>query len=425
MTETIGAAAFATLVLLFAASANGLRRLWISAPLVFVAVGAAIAVIGGAPSSGELLWMRVVAEVTLAYVLFHDAAQVRPQEIGRERRIVVRLLFVSLPLAILLGYLLARAVFPGMPVLVAFFIAAALAPTDPALGAATVLNPRVPVRVRRILNVESGLNDGIVAPVVLFAVAALAEGQADGLFFQEAFAEIALGAVVGALVGVGGGVLLGLSRVHRTSTGHTREIGVLMLPIIAFTGASAVHGNGFVSAFVAGTALAGSSAWLHKEEGAVELTETLSEPLSFAVWLFFGLAAFPLVRDHVGWVEVAYAVLSLTLVRMIPVAMALLGTGLAGPSVAFIGWFGPRGLATVIFGTIAAESMEPNEYLYSALGVLAITVLLSVIAHGLSADPLAERYARWVERAKPAVETAESVEPVTRSRSRLWPGRRG
>jgi NhaP-type Na+/H+ or K+/H+ antiporter len=422
MTETLAAAAFATLVLLFAATSNGLRRFWISAPLIFVAVGVVLAVVGGAPSARELLWMRIVAEVTLAYVLFHDAAQVRPREIGRERAIILRLLLVALPLTVAAGYLVARVAFPGMPLLVAFFVATALAPTDPALGAATVLDPRVPVRVRRVLNVESGLNDGLAAPVVLFALAAIAGGHEDGAPVGAALAEIAIGAVVGALVGTGGGLLLGWSRRHRTSTGHSRELGVLMLPLLSYAGAHAVHGNGFVAAFVAGTALAGSSLWLTQEGEAVELTETLSAPLSFAVWLFFGVAAWPLVRDHVGWVELGYAVLSLTVLRMAPVALALLGSGLAARTVLFVGWFGPRGLATVIFGMLSVELVDDEPTLYSALGVMAVTVVLSVVAHGLSSDPLAARYAAWVHRAQPRVELAAATEPVTRTPARArWP----
>ena len=161
---TAAAVVYAALVLVFAASARWLSRVHITAPIAFVIAGAVIAAAVPSSTVGTAGDIKAVAEVTLALILFHDAAQVRPRQIDADRGLVLRLLLVGLPLTVVVGFLAARVVFPAMPVMLALLLAAALAPTDAGLGAATVLNPVVPVRVRRVLNVESGLNDGLITP---------------------------------------------------------------------------------------------------------------------------------------------------------------------------------------------------------------------------------------------------------------------
>lgn len=403
---------FAVLVVAFAAFAHRLGRWNITAPIVFVVAGALLGLSFEAPRATEVLWVKLVAEVTLALVLFHDAAQVRPREIAGERTLVARLLLVAFPLSILAGFLLARALFPDQPVMLSLLVAAALAPTDAGLGAATVLNPVVPVRIRRLLNVESGLNDGMATPVALFAIAALAgsEGPRAGVGLAEAGWELALGALVGALVGSAGAVVFGASRSLDWSTKETRALGIVALPVIAFGGAELVHGNGFVAAFVAGTALTGAGRWLSEERSALHLTEVLTGPLGFAVWGVFGLVAVPRLGELVGWREVCFALLSLTVLRMLPVALSLMGTGLRAPTVLFVGWFGPRGLASVVFALIAVETLELDDTLRAALSIVTLTVALSVLAHGISAAPLAEMYGRWVGSARPSLETGGSDE---------------
>ena len=170
----------------------------------------------------------MVAELTLALILFHDAAQVPPRQIEADRGLVLRLLLVGLPLTVPIGFLAARMVFPAMPVMMALLLAAASAPTDACLGAATVLNPVVPVRIRRALNVESGLNDGLITTVVLFAIAAAAgeEGLNAGVSAVQGLFELGVGDAMGAAVGAGGGLLLGWSRRRDLSTPDTRSLGV-------------------------------------------------------------------------------------------------------------------------------------------------------------------------------------------------------
>ena len=190
---------FAALVLAFSVAAGWLSRVYVTAPIVFVVAGAVISAVSPSAGVDAAEGIKVVAELTLALILFHDAAQVRPRQIEADRGLVLRLLLVGLPLTVLFGFLAARLVFPAMPVMVALLLAAALAPTDAGLGAATVLNPVVPVRIRRALNVESGLNDGLITPVVLFAIAAAAgeEGLSAGVSAVQGLFELGVGAAVG------------------------------------------------------------------------------------------------------------------------------------------------------------------------------------------------------------------------------------
>lgn len=403
-----GLAVFAVMVFGYGLVARPLARWSLSAPMVFTGLGALMGMADPGLGTQYLEWIGPVAEVALAILLFHDAAQASPQEFRRDGAPVVRLLLIGLPLTVLLGYLLADWMFPELGWAFLLLLAAALAPTDAGLGAATVLNPVVPLRVRRVLNMESGLNDGLATPVVLFAIATLA-GQ-EGLMPRESLAsalvEIAIGVAFGVVVGAGGGFLLSLSRRHHASDATAQELAVLSLPVIAYLGAGMVHGNGFIAAFVSGSALAGAARWLARDPMALEFTEAVAEPLGFLVWTVFGLAAVPFLWQEAGWRELGYALASLSVIRMVPVALSLVGTGMARPAVAFIGWFGPRGLASVIFSLLALEALEENEDLRVVLTTISLTVLLSVIAHGVSANPLASRYGRWAAaqaRDEPAV----------------------
>jgi sodium/hydrogen antiporter len=425
MSTALGASVlFALLVLGFTSVSAALGRRLVTAPLAFVTIGAVLGFAVGPMDESATEFVKLVAEITLVLILFHDAAQVRPREIGSDGRFYARLLLLGFPLTILLGFLIARMLFPDLPVMMVLLLAAALAPTDAGLGAPTVLNPVVPTRIRRALNVESGLNDGLATPVVLFAIAALAgeEGLGPRATIASALVEVALGVVAGVAVGAAGGALLGWSRQHRMSTAASRTLGVLMIPLLAYGAALVVSGNGFVAAFISGTAFAGSAAWIHEEESALLGAEEFAGLLGYAVWLVLGLVAVPLVWREAGWRELVFALLALTLVRMLPVALSLLGTHLRPQTVAFIGWFGPRGLASVVFSLIALESLDVDDDLRVVLATICLTVLLSVIAHGFSAQPLASRYGAWVSRVTPPAELAEmdrGVEPRTRG-ARLW-----
>jgi NhaP-type Na+/H+ or K+/H+ antiporter len=364
----------------------------LSAPIVFVAVGGLLAATDLVHGSGDAETLTPLVEITLVWVLFSDAARVPLAEFRRDLGQYARLLGVGLPLTILAGWALAAWLFPELGLWLALVVGAALAPTDAALGVPVVTNPAVPSRVRRLITVESGLNDGIATPVVMLAIAGAAssEGVADGGGLGDALLELLLGAVVGGAAGAVGGWSLRAARRRGWAAEDFVGIGVLALALVAYAGAVTAGGNGFVAAFCAGMAFGATAG--RRGEAELVFLEQASGLVSLFVWLIFGAIALPLMPDNVDAVTVLYAVLSLTLVRMVPVALAAMGAGLDRNTVLFVGWFGPRGLASLVFALLTLEELGADAD--GAVVVIGTTVLLSVIAHGLSATPLATRYGR-------------------------------
>ncbi len=383
-----------------------LGRADLSAPIVFVAVGLLLSDglhVIEPEASREVI--KVLAEVTLVWVLFADAARVGLRELRADGGLYARLLAVGLPLTIAAGALLALWAFDGMGIWLALLVGAALAPTDAALGAAVMTDPAVPERVRRVLNVESGLNDGIATPVVTVAIAgAAAAGSLQENGVGPALADLAIGLAVGIVVGLVGGQAMRIARLRGWAGEDFVGPGVLALALAAYAVTLWLDGNGFVAAFVAGIAFGNAAGrGRAKEVYFVEQTAGLA---SLLTWLLFGAVGLPAVFAHADWWVVGYAVLSLTVIRMLPVALALLGSGLSARTVAFIGWFGPRGLASVIFALLALEDLPAEAE--RAVAVIGMTVLLSVFAHGLTAKPLAARYGASVTDEAPVSAGAEA-----------------
>jgi len=367
-----------------------LERDDLTAPIVFVAVGGLFAGVHVVDTPSSTATFKVVVEVTLVWVLFSDAAGVPFRDIRHDLGRIVRLLAIGLPVTVLLGWAFARWFFPSLGIWLALLVAAALAPTDAALGLPVVANPAVPSRVRKLITVESGLNDGIVTPVVMFALAGAAsvEGVHGAPGLGEAVAELAMGVVVGGVVGLAGGRALQCARRAGWAAEDFAGIAVLALALVAYTAALLVHGNGFVAAFCAGVVFGATAG----RRGPAELVflEQVGSLVSLLVWFAFGALAIPIVVARADLRVVLYAVLSLTVVRMVPVAIACLGAGLDRRTVLFIGWFGPRGLASLVFALLALEELGPTAA--GAVSVIGLTVLMSVLAHGFTARPLALRY---------------------------------
>ena len=368
-----------------------LERFDVTAPIIFVLAGlllthGPLAALGFVPSP-ELV--KALAEVTLVLVLFSDASRVGLLDLHADLGLCLRLLGIGLPLTIGLGALLALGLFNGMSIWLALLVGAALAPTDAALGAGVMVNPAVPARIRQLLNIESGLNDGIATPVVLVAIAGAETAEhAASVGPGAAVAELALGLLVGAVVGGAGGLVVNVARRRGWAAGGFAGSAVLALAVCAYACALALHGNGFIAAFVGG--LAYRTCGGRRGERLVPYVEETGALVSLLVWLAFGAVAVVPALQSLTWQTVLYAVLSLTVVRMAPVALSLIDAGLGRPAVAFVGWFGPRGLASVVFALLALEDI--GKVAGTAVSVIALTVLLSVVAHGLTADPLARRY---------------------------------
>ncbi|WP_243638903.1 cation:proton antiporter [Streptacidiphilus pinicola] len=405
-----------------AAYALASRRLAVTpvtAPIVFVGFGILIGPVGLDLVSlqQDSAQLRTLVEGALTLVLFTDATTVRPAELRTEGALSGRLLSVGLLLTLGAGWLLAWPLLPGLTVWELALVAAILAPTDAALGKSAISDPRVPSLVRQTLNVESGLNDGLVLPFFVLILAAVpgtsyAQEGEGGTFWRALLLSPVLGLAVGGI----GGRLLAWSRDRRWVTRDWRQIYVLAVAAGAYGLAVITHGSGFIGAWVGGFAFAfaqrGSERPPHDVARTTELAEYLGSLLAMLSLLFFGAVLLGPALQHLSWRIVGYAVLSLTVIRMLPVALALLGSGLKRPTVAYVGWFGPRGLASVVFGLLVAEEHIRGAELIS--GVVAVTVGLSVLLHGASSVALATRYGHWYARAATRSDLRESAAtPVT------------
>ena len=328
-------------------------------------------------------------------LLFTDASRTDLRVLKDIRALPARLLSTGLLLTILLGALAARLVFPNLSMWEAGILGAILAPTDAGLGQVIVSSPRVPMKIRQALNVEAGLNDGLSVPFLLFFIA-LAVGGATGeaasltRFIGE---QLGYGVLVGAGLGGVGGWLLGVAQRREWLADSWRQLGVVALPLLCLLAAEAAGASAFIAAFVAGLAV--QPGFKDAAKHSVEFTEEWGQLFNLAVFFMFGLfVTHAMAQFNVR--HALYAVLSLTVVRMLPVAIALIGTRLCLATVLFIGWFGPRGLASIVLGLVylEQEAQQPGEPTIQ-LAVM-LTVLASILAHGLSAMPGMDLYVRRI-----------------------------
>ncbi|WP_231582955.1 sodium:proton antiporter [Methanosarcina sp. MTP4] len=390
--------AFATLLFVFSLVSRKISGTVVTAPMIFVAAGLLLSPEGldlvelSAGSSFVLL----VAEVALVLTLFADASRIELRALGQKGGLQNRLLFLGLPLVIFTGTASAAVIFTDLTLPEAALLGAILAPTDAGLGQTIVNNPKLPIRARQGLNIESGLNDGGAIPFFIFFLV-LASGeelnQPIGTLLSLALEQIGFGAFVGIALGLLGGWLSGrASRAGWTSELYHR-IEFLALAITSWLVADGIGGSGFVAAFLAGMASGAMGRRVEEEE--IIFTEAEGSILSLAVFFIFGVVTATRL-SAIGFSEIVYAVLSLTAIRMVPVAISLIGTKLHRETVLFLGWFGPRGLASVVLLLIAIEEAEGIQGLETISLVVTTTVLLSVFAHGISANPASEWYSRRV-----------------------------
>jgi sodium/hydrogen antiporter len=403
-----------------------LERWDVTAPLAFVVMGL---VVTHGPvtlihTNLHSETIRSLAEVTLALVLFADASRVNVNSLRANLGVPARLLCIGLPVTIGVGFAVAAGLFSGVGLWVAAALGAIVAPTDAALGASMMQDERVPVAVRQVLNVESGLNDGIATPFVnLFLAGAVATEAVHGPGVGQAAIDLIGGAAIGVGIGIAGALLLRLAARARWSEISYRPLSVCALALLAYEVSLLAGTNGFVAAFVSGMAFGAVGIG---DNGVLSFAEEVGTLLSLVVWFFFGAVMLVPGLQADGWREAIFAVLALTVVRMGPVALALVGSGLDGATVAFIGWFGPRGLASIVFGLIAVDSLAPAPA-QVVLGAVTLTVALSVLLHGVSASPLARRYGLRAARSPHDVvgEPATQTLPSRRIRGRShFPTRR-
>jgi NhaP-type Na+/H+ or K+/H+ antiporter len=397
-------------LLVYAVLARTLARIWVSAALFFLIVGLLMG-----PSS--LGWYespigsdggQLLASLALATVLFGDATRVRVRQLRENAALPSRLLTIGLLGTIAVGAVVGHVMFGSLTWAVALVVAVMLAPTDAALGSPVNDNRSVPSRVREALFVESGLNDGIAVPFLVFALA-LADMQemGDAGLLQIVFMKLVVSAIVGAAIAF---VAYGILHITDRRSGEDAvwtSLIPLLTAIVTFLAVEHIEGSGFIAAFAGGLTFGALAR--AREISGVEVDEAVSSLLQGVTWFLFGaLVVGPvLLSGTIDPAWVAYGVLSLTLVRMLPVALALLGTHQDWRTVLFVGWFGPRGLASVVFLLIVLGLSPLAADATIIRGVVTVTVLMSVVLHGISATPLVNRYARSRAAPKPAALTRD------------------
>ncbi|MEW6441188.1 MAG: cation:proton antiporter [bacterium] len=400
-------------VLLFAYSlvSREVERSVLTAPIVFTAAGMLVYLLL-LPQLREKqvdlgLWLQV-AEVGLVLLLFTDASRTDLQLLKNIRNLPLRLLSTGMLLTILLGGGAALLLFPTLSIWEAGILGAILAPTDAGLGQVIVSSPRVPRKIREALNVEAGLNDGLSVPFLLFFMAlagTTAEGR-EARLVSFIWEQLGYGVLVGVGVGLVGGWLLGRAHRSKYMAESWQQLGVVALPAVCLVASRGTGASMFIAAFVAGLAVQVG----FKEAGrhSVEFTEQWGQALNLSVFFLFGLlVSRALPRFDVRLV--VYAVLSVTLVRMVPVAIALLGARLSIATVLFMGWFGPRGLASIVLGLVYLEEAPQVTDPTIRLAVAA-TVLFSIFAHGLTAGPGIELYTRKIAALGPGALEQQGAE---------------
>jgi sodium/hydrogen antiporter len=406
-------AVFVSLFFLYSLVSRRLEQTIVTAPIMFTTAGmlmlpALPAILRFGVNTSALSWL---AETGLVLLLFTDASRTDMATLRSIGNLAVRLLSVGMLLTILLGSVAARLVFPHLSNWEAGILASVLAPTDAGLGQIVVNSSRVPMNIRQALNVEAGLNDGLCVPFLMFFIALAAaktEGPAASLM-QFIVEQLGYGVLIGGGIGLVGGWLLGLAHRKGWMAESFRQIGLVALPLLCLLVSELAGASMFIAAFVAGLAVQIG----FKEAGkhSVEFAEEWGQLFNLSVFFLFGLVG---VRN---WPQfnpalALYAILSLTVVRMLPVAIALIGTRLRPATVVFIGWFGPRGLASIVLGLVYLEQEMhlPGETTIR-LAVI-VTVLSSIFAHGLTAMPGIRLYAGRI-----ASLNATAPEPTRRKRS--------
>ncbi len=387
-------------LLLYALVSGRLRTTIITAPIVFTLFGLVIGAggLGIARVEVDHSAIHLVAELTLILVLFTDAARIDLSRLSQDHNLPVRMLLIGLPLTIMIGAFFANQLFPSFLFWEAALLAALLAPTDAALGQAVVSAKAVPVRIRQAINVESGLNDGIALPaVLLFAALASVEQHASGAgeWLRFIALQLTLGPLAGIVIGFVGARLLDTAAARGWANTAFQGIGILSVAVFTYVCSELIGGNGFIAAFVGGMTF--GKTIRNPCTFLFEFMETEGQLLMLITFLVFGAVLLPEALQHAGPMTFLYAILSLTIIRMVPIMVSLMGARLRLPTISFLGWFGPRGLASILFVLLILEETQlPHRN--ELLSITVITVMLSILLHGVTAAPFASLYGRLTAR---------------------------
>ncbi|OJT49760.1 cation:proton antiporter [Pseudomonas moraviensis] len=390
-------ALLAAFLLTYSIFAGRFESRLLNGPLMFMLAGLILgpAFLGILQPRIDSHGLRILAELTLAIVLFSDAANADLKVLKAHEGLPLRLLLIGLPLTMLSGWLLGIWLFPQAPLIELALLAILLAPTDAALGKAVVTNPKVAAPVREGLNVESGLNDGICVPVLLMFLALLIEEHTQSplsLAIELFFEELGIGALIGGTLTFMAWLMQRYSAKHHWQTPMWSQLTLPGLAVLCFATAQTLGGSGFIAAFVGG--LLASYLFAEQKHDLLKASEEFASLLSIITWVVFGALVIPSVWSSFTVDVWLYALLSLTVIRIVPVLVSLAGTGFDFETRLFIGWFGPRGLASIVFAIMILD--YPLQTGRTLVAVAACTVLLSVLLHGLSANPWVSRLANRI-----------------------------
>lgn len=384
----------AFLILIFGLVSKLAEKSPITAPMFFVFVGMFISYLNIFEIHVEMSFVKTLAELTLIIILFVDASFIKYKKLAETLSgIPTRLLAIGLPLTMALGSAVGLVLFPEWSIWLVVLVALVLSPTDAALGQAVIKSNSVPKKVKDSISIESGLNDGIALPPILVCIAALSAANGmlpeDGHWLTYLTLQLTLGPLIGGLIGWGGGRAIEFAVNKGWMDEVFQQLSSIALAIIAFACAELFHGNGFIAAFFAGLLLGVKTiAVRHRIQ---EFGEAEGQLLSLSIFFLFGLAAVPTYYPYWNLTTLTYALLSLTLIRIVPVLISLTGYKLSLFSKVFIGWFGPRGIASVLYLLIVIAEIG-TEGFETALSVIVLTVLLSTFLHGISATFLTKKF---------------------------------
>jgi len=380
---------FGGLLTVVAALSGVMRGTVLSASVLSVALGILLAATDVVDVDATSESIVELVELALILTLFSDGMFVERELLRRHWSPVARALVIAMPITMALLGLAAKALFPDLSWAEALLLAAVLSPTDPVVTSAVVTSRIVPSSVRHTLNLESGLNDGLALPFVLFFLVLAAPGGDPG---SEA-AKLVGEALFGAGVGVGLGVLGGRLHHYLPGGGLTaRYEGIYSIgfALFAFGFSDVTVGNGLIAAFVCGIALAATERDV--PEGFVEFAENTSAILQVLTFFVFGALIVATGFPHSIPPLVVFVLFALILARPVAVMLSFVKTGIPRPQKLFMAWFGPKGVASMLFALFVLKSDVVHSNLI--FDVAAIAIIASIIAHGLT-DTVG---ARWLAR---------------------------
>jgi NhaP-type Na+/H+ or K+/H+ antiporter len=380
----------AVLVLGYALVSKQVNRSYVAPALIFMLLGMALGPFGlhlleaGPGTEGY----TILAQLALTVILFNQAANLNFNQIRVHGPVALRLLIIGIPLTVVLGALTAVVLLPVLPWWEAVCLAAAVAPTEVALIEALLEDPRIPERVRHALSVESGFYDGFALAILLTALA-LASQQADHSdvnWVWQIFSTEFMSLIVGAVVGVVGGVVVAWSRRRDWMSDIWGQLAALALAFVCFAVGERMEASGFVAAFTGGLAFSFVTKRRAVSPLSSQVCDATAQLLELLVFAMFGAFAVIDGWRRADWRVVLFAVLALFAVRIIAVLISLVRIDLPVSSKLFIGWFGPRGIGTVVLGLLVVDRGEIQQADLIGTAVV-VTVTLSLALHSLTAGP--------------------------------------